>query len=80
MRDGHPLRARARAHIAAMERRTSADHDRLAEILAARAWPGGGEDRTEPAAHAWVRRWGRACAHTVALECTCAQGHCAVCN
>jgi len=75
-----PLRARAEAHIAAMGRRTSDDHDRLADILCVRCWPGGGEDRSEPAARAWVRQWGGACCHTVALRCTCAQGRCAICN
>jgi hypothetical protein len=74
------LRACAEAHIAAMARRTSADHDRLADILRGWCWPGGPEDRTEPVARGWVRQWGRACAHTVAVECTCAQGRCAACN
>jgi hypothetical protein len=80
MRDGNPLRARAEAHIAAMGRRTAADHDRLAEILTGRCWPGGAADRTEPAAHGWVRRWARSSAHAVVLDCACAHGRCAVCN
>ena len=80
MRDGNPLRARAEAHIAAMARRTPADHERLAEILAGRCWPAGGADRTDPAARGWVRRWGRTSVHAVVLECTCAHGSCAVCN
>jgi hypothetical protein len=79
MRD-HRLRARAEAHIAAMARRTADDRDRLAEILRAGCRPGGRADRTEPAGRGWVREWGRACAHTVALECTCAQGRCALCS
>jgi hypothetical protein len=78
--EDQPFRARAEAHIAAFARRTAADHDRLAEILRSRCWPGGPGDRTEPAARAWVRRWGPACRHAVALECTCAHGRCAVCN
>jgi hypothetical protein len=80
MKDGSPLQARAEAHIAAMSRRTRADHDRLAEILQARCWPDGGDDRIEPGARGWVRRWGRASAHSAAVECTCARGHCALCN
>ena len=80
MKYGDPLRATAEAHIAAMERRTRDDHDRLAAILQAGCWPGGPEDRSVPAARGWVRQWGRACPHTVAAECTCAQGRCAVCN
>jgi hypothetical protein len=63
-----------------MERRTSDDHDRLAGILRLNCWPDGGDDRLDPAALAWVRRWGRVARHTVALECTCRQGNCAVCN
>jgi hypothetical protein len=78
MRDRH--RFRAEAHIAAMARRSAADHERLAEILAGQCWPGGEADRNEPAARGWVRRWGRASAHRVILECTCAHGRCAVCN
>jgi hypothetical protein len=80
MRDGHPLRARVEAHIAAMKRRSDEDHDRLVGILEAGCWPGGPEDRTVPAAHGWVRRWASACPHTVTVTCTCAQGRCAVCN
>ena len=80
MRDAHPLRARAEAHIGAMGRRTSADHERLAGILRMSCWPDVGDDRLEPAGIAWVRRWGRAVGHTVAHECTCRQGNCAVCN
>jgi hypothetical protein len=79
MREGR-LRACANAHIAAMGRRTSEDHDLLAEVLSGRCWPGGPSDRMDPAGRARVRQWGRAYAYTVALECTCAQGPCAVCN
>jgi hypothetical protein len=78
--DDQPFRARAEAHIAAFARRTAADHDRLTGALRNRCWPGGPADRTEPVARGWVRAWGPACRHTVALHCTCAQGGCAVCN
>jgi hypothetical protein len=80
MRDGHPLRVRAEAHISAMSRRTSADHDQLAQILQVGSWPGGTADRTGPAGRDWARRWARACPHTAVPECTCAEGRCAVCN
>jgi hypothetical protein len=76
----HRLRACAEAHIAAIGRRTSDDHDRLAGILRGWCWPGGAADRTESVGRDWVRRWGHGCRHTVAVECTCAQGSCAVCN
>jgi hypothetical protein len=78
--EDQPFRARAEAHVAAFAQRTAADHDRLARALRSWCWPGGGEDRTEPVARGWVRRWGPACRHTVALECTCPRGGCAVCN
>jgi hypothetical protein len=51
--DDPPLRARAEAHIAAMARRTAADHDRLASHLRGWCRPGGATDRTEPVARGW---------------------------
>ena len=75
-----PFRARAEAHVTAFARRTAADHARLAGALRDRCWPGGAGDRTEPIAREWVRAWGPACRHTVALECMCAQGRCLLCN
>jgi hypothetical protein len=75
-----PLRAAAEAQIAAAGRRTSADRDRLAKMLRTWCWPGGPEDRTEPAARAWVRRWGPSRLGAIDLECTCAEGRCTLCN
>ena len=37
-------------------------------------------DRTHPVALEWVRRWGPSRLFEVPLECSCAQGRCAVCN
>jgi hypothetical protein len=68
------------AHIAASARRTPADNDRLAITLRGWCWPGGVADRTEPVGRGWVRRWGPSCLHTVSVGCTCAKGHCTVCN
>jgi hypothetical protein len=39
-----------------------------------------GPDRTEPVAREWVRRWGPAPLGTALPDCSCAAGHCAVCN
>jgi hypothetical protein len=80
MGDDQPLRGRAEAHIAAHGRRTRADHDRLVKTLGGRCWPGGPADRTEPAARGWVRRWRPRPIGAIAIECTCAQGRCALCN
>jgi hypothetical protein len=80
MKENHPLRARAEAHIAAAGRRTSEDHERLAGILRGWCWPGGTEDTTEAVARRLVRSRGPARLSRVELECTCAQGRCTVCN
>ena len=37
-------------------------------------------DRTDPVALEWVRRWGPSRLLETPLECSCAEGHCAVCN
>jgi hypothetical protein len=78
--EDHSLRARAAAHIAAAARRTPADDDRLAAILRGWCWPGGPDDRMEPVARAWVRRWGPRRVGAIVVECTCAQGRCELCN
>ena len=78
--EDHPLRARAEAHIAAMERRTQDDHELLAGTLSDWCWPGGPADRTEPVARTWVRQWRPARIGPLVVECTCAEGRCALCN
>jgi hypothetical protein len=47
--------------------------------LVARCWPGG-DDRSEPAARAWVRAWRPARAMARVPVCRCASGRCGVCN
>jgi hypothetical protein len=37
-------------------------------------------DRTDPIALEWVRRWGPSRLLETPLECSCAEGRCAVCN
>ena len=78
--EDHPLRARAEAHIAAASRRTAEDNNRLTAILRGWCWPGGPEDTTDAIARNLVRSRGPAFLTKVALECTCAQGRCALCN
>jgi hypothetical protein len=43
-------------------------------------WPGGHEDRSLPAARAWFRYWRPQRAGATLPVCSCASGHCAVCN
>jgi len=69
---------RIRRHLDAA--RHDDDIDRLASRVTAFCWPGGSEDRSEPGALAWVRRWRPATAAAVLPVCSCAAGNCAVCN
>jgi len=39
-----------------------------------------GEDRTEPFAREWVRRWGPVRLGAALPDCSCDAGRCAVCN
>jgi hypothetical protein len=79
MPDDH-RRARAAALVATAGRRTAAERDDLVAVLRAHCWPGGGTDRTEPAARAWVRRWRPERLGAVVPRCTCRQGSCVLCN
>ena len=47
--------------------------------LVHRCWPGG-EDRLQPAALEWVRRWGPHRVTAPAATCACASRRCAWCN
>jgi hypothetical protein len=67
------------AHIESVARRQAAEADRLVASLVRRWWPGG-EDRTEPGAREWVRRWRPSRGGPAVPACTCAGGDCLVCN
>ncbi|MEA2478901.1 MAG: hypothetical protein QOJ07_823 [Thermoleophilaceae bacterium] len=55
--------------------------DALLARLIRRCWPVGLDDRTQPPiAVEWMRRGGPARALPVAVDCSCAAGHCPVCN
>lgn len=58
--------------------------DELADLRLSAAtrecWPGGSEDRTEPAALYWLRQWRPAQALATLPACSCAAGRCAICN
>jgi hypothetical protein len=63
--------------IAARENRRSPT---AVSRLSGACWPGGGSDRLEPAAVAWVKRWRPASAAIALPMCACAVGRCAICN
>jgi hypothetical protein len=44
------------------------------------SWPGGTEDRSEPIAAQWLRRWRPDIIVGRLPACSCRRGHCAVCN
>jgi len=66
-------------HIAAVAARDEATTASLIARIRAQCWPGGA-DRSEPAALAWVRRWGPRAPGTALPACGCAGGRCGVCN
>jgi hypothetical protein len=78
MEEAH--RARVHRLIGIAERHTTGERAGLAESLHRWCWPGGGEDRTEPVARGWVRRWGPNLLGEVAVDCRCAEGQCTLCN
>jgi hypothetical protein len=71
---------RIEAHIELIGCRAEQDGLQLAEALFRRCWPGGGGDRTEPAALAWVCRWGPRRIGPLPPACSCTNGRCHVCN
>ena len=66
------------AALVASATRSPGDRHRLDGLLG-RLWPGG-QDRLEPAATRWVRRWGPQRATVAPAACECALGRCPVCN
>jgi hypothetical protein len=72
-------RASVIAHIDAISRQGVDEAERIAATMLRHCWPGG-EDRTEPGAREWLRRWRPSRGAVVADACTCRQGACPVCN
>lgn len=68
-----------RSHLDSANARTLAAAQDLTDLLAL-CWPGGTADRSEPAALPWLRRWHPERAGTVIPACSCAAGHCDLCN
>ncbi|MHB8692776.1 MAG: hypothetical protein ACYDHH_16180 [Solirubrobacteraceae bacterium] len=69
-----------RQHIETVAARASRETSRLTEQLVGSCWPGGSDDRTEPAARGWVARWRPAVSGAPTPVCACAGGSCTVCN
>jgi len=69
-----------RNHIAALAARSPAETSQLTARMQRACWPGGAEDRTEPGALGWVRRWRPDRLGATLPACSCAGGRCAVCN
>jgi len=74
-----PDRILVESLLTALAARTPAETLVLAARLWESCWPGG-EDRTEPAAREWVRRWGPGGLPPLRLTCSCPGGRCTVCN
>jgi hypothetical protein len=68
------------ALVAAIAARGERETGALAASLRDRCWPRGLDDRSEPGALDWVRRWGPSRLTAQPLDCSCTHGRCAVCN
>lgn len=69
-----------RQHVKTAIRRTEPEGRRHTSRLLGACWPGGAEDRTERAALGWLRRWRPERIGASLPVCSCAAGHCFVCN
>ena len=67
-------------HLALIALRTPAEAERLAGEAIARCWPGGIEDRLDPVAVEWLRRWTPRTLDAARIRCSCAHGRCTVCD
>jgi hypothetical protein len=68
------------AHVRTLTDRSPDDGDRLADALFVRCWPAGADDRLDPIAVEWVRRWTPRTLIAARLDCSCSNGRCAICN
>jgi hypothetical protein len=71
---------RIRHHIEAAAGRPDRETLRLTSLIVGICWPGGSDDRSEPVALDWIRRWRPASAGAAVAVCSCARGNCLVCN
>jgi hypothetical protein len=69
-----------RDHISSAALRGGSETRHITYRMLRACWPGGSEDRTEPAALAWLGRW-RPDPHGASLPaCFCSSGRCLLCN
>jgi hypothetical protein len=69
-----------RYHIESAAPLGRTDPRRLASLIVGACWPGGSEDRTEPVALDWLRHWHPERIAAELPACSCATGHCVLCN
>ena len=67
-------------HVRRLGRQAPESADHLAQALLDRCWPGGADDRLDPVAIEWVRRWRRTTLAAAQVDCSCADGRCGICN
>jgi hypothetical protein len=60
--------------------RSSAEGRMLMTLIIGACWPGGAEDRTEPAARRWLKRWRPVRVAVAVPDCSCSSGRCPLCN
>ena len=68
------------AHARDLSRRTRAESASLTSLMLRWAWPGGHDDRFDPVAVEWLRRWSPDIECVTPVACSCVEGRCAVCN
>ena len=68
------------AHALDVAGRSPAESDALAALFLRYAWPAGHDDRFDPIAVEWLRRWTPNSIDAVRDLCSCVDGRCTVCN
>lgn len=68
------------AHIKYVRARTRVDSDEFAGMILRWTWPAGHDDRFDPVAVEWLRRWGPKTIGADGVECRCPHGRCSLCN
>ena len=69
-----------RHQIASGAARDVEQADRLIAEIAGAYWPGRGADHIHPIALDWLRHWRPTTSCAAVPVCSCARGHCAICN
>jgi hypothetical protein len=69
-----------RQHIESSAPGGRIDPRRLSTLIVSTCWPGGSEDRSEPAALDWIRHWRPERIAAELPACSCLTGRCVVCN